>query len=216
MTRRRQGTIAASERRTQEVRIAGLFARPRTHCRAGQRVLGAVASLFSSLQGRPLRLVSQLGKCYSASNYERSRRGSLRTQNDQGGTDHNRQGQAASGGVSSSLLLVLAVGGLLSVRSPWPSRPPSATPRARPRLFRSASTSSAHLLDAAVEDYNYANAKLADTKAAMETTQADLTKPRRISARLPRTSRTAWWRSTSRANSAYSTPWWARPRRSAS
>jgi peptidoglycan hydrolase CwlO-like protein len=33
-----------------------------------------------------------------------------------------------------------------------------------------------HLLDAAVEDYNYAKAKLADTQAAMETTQAQLSK----------------------------------------
>jgi len=49
MTLRRQGTIAARERRTQEARIAALFVRPRTYYRAGQRALTAVASFFSSL-----------------------------------------------------------------------------------------------------------------------------------------------------------------------
>jgi hypothetical protein len=48
------GTIATRERRTQEARIAALFAhaakaRPRTCYRAGQRVLAAGASFFSSL-----------------------------------------------------------------------------------------------------------------------------------------------------------------------
>jgi hypothetical protein len=51
MTPRSQGTIAARERRTQGAQIAALFARPRTCYRAGQRVLAAVASFFSSLLG---------------------------------------------------------------------------------------------------------------------------------------------------------------------
>jgi hypothetical protein len=50
MTPRRQGSIAARERRTQEAQIAALFARPRTCYRAGQRVLAAVVSFFSSPQ----------------------------------------------------------------------------------------------------------------------------------------------------------------------
>ncbi len=49
MTPRRQDAMAECERRTQEVRIAALFARPRTCYRAGQCVLAAVASFFSSL-----------------------------------------------------------------------------------------------------------------------------------------------------------------------
>ena len=49
MTLRRQNTIAASERRTQRAQIAALLVRLRTPYRAGQRVLGAVASLFNSL-----------------------------------------------------------------------------------------------------------------------------------------------------------------------
>jgi len=49
MTLRRQDTIAAGEKRTQEARIAALFARPSTHDRAGQRILAAVASLFDGL-----------------------------------------------------------------------------------------------------------------------------------------------------------------------
>ncbi len=52
MTLRRQNTIAAREGRTQEARIAALFARPRTRHHAGKCVLKAVASLFSSLLGR--------------------------------------------------------------------------------------------------------------------------------------------------------------------
>ena len=52
MTLRRKNTIAAGERRTQGARIAALFARLRTHCRTGQRVLAAVASLFNSLLER--------------------------------------------------------------------------------------------------------------------------------------------------------------------
>ena len=51
MTLRREGAIAAGERRTQEALVAALRARPRTHYRAGQRGLVAEASFFSSLQG---------------------------------------------------------------------------------------------------------------------------------------------------------------------
>ena len=51
MTLRCQGTIAADEGRTQGGKIAALFARPRTLHRAGQRVLAAVVSFFSSLLG---------------------------------------------------------------------------------------------------------------------------------------------------------------------
>ncbi len=49
MTLRRPNTLAARERRTQRARIAALFAGLRTCYRAGQRVLKAVASFFSSL-----------------------------------------------------------------------------------------------------------------------------------------------------------------------
>ena len=59
MTLRRKNTIAAGERRTQEARIAALFARPRTYYRTGQRVLAAVASLFNSLLDRILPKVGQ-------------------------------------------------------------------------------------------------------------------------------------------------------------
>ena len=52
MTLRRQNAIVARETRTQEARIAALLARPRTQYRAGQRVLTAVTSFFSSLLNR--------------------------------------------------------------------------------------------------------------------------------------------------------------------
>jgi hypothetical protein len=45
-----QNTIATRERRTQEARIAALFAGPRTWYRAGKRALRAVTSFFN----RPL------------------------------------------------------------------------------------------------------------------------------------------------------------------
>jgi uncharacterized membrane protein len=57
MALRRQDAIAACETRTQGARIAALFVRPRTQYRAGQRVLAAVVSLFSSLLARLLRLL---------------------------------------------------------------------------------------------------------------------------------------------------------------
>ena len=49
MTPRLQSAMGTRERRTQEVRIAALFARPRTHYRAAQCALEAGASFFSSL-----------------------------------------------------------------------------------------------------------------------------------------------------------------------
>ena len=54
MNLRCQDTIAADEGRTQGGQIAALFARPRTLHRAGQRVLTAVVSFFSSLLGGPM------------------------------------------------------------------------------------------------------------------------------------------------------------------
>ncbi len=67
MTRRRQGAMGERERRTQEAFVAALRARPRTSYRAGQCVLVAEASLFSSLLGphqhtgtAPLRTTSSV------------------------------------------------------------------------------------------------------------------------------------------------------------
>jgi len=54
MTLRRKGAMGERERRTQEALVAALRARPRTPYRAGQCVLVAKASLFSSLLGRLL------------------------------------------------------------------------------------------------------------------------------------------------------------------
>ena len=51
MERRRQSAMGTRERRTQEARIAALFARPRTCYRAAQCVLMAGALFFSSLLG---------------------------------------------------------------------------------------------------------------------------------------------------------------------
>ena len=53
MTLRRQGAMGERERRTQEALVAALRARPRTLYRAGQCVLVAKASLFSSLLANP-------------------------------------------------------------------------------------------------------------------------------------------------------------------
>jgi hypothetical protein len=52
MTLRRQGAMGEREKRTQEALVAAVRARPRTLYRAGQRVLVAKASLFSSFQAR--------------------------------------------------------------------------------------------------------------------------------------------------------------------
>ena len=49
MTLRLESAMGMRERRTQEVRIAALFARPRTYYRAAQCALEAEASFFSSL-----------------------------------------------------------------------------------------------------------------------------------------------------------------------
>ena len=49
MAPRRRGAMGECERRTQEARIAALFARPRTHYRAVQGALAAGASFFSGL-----------------------------------------------------------------------------------------------------------------------------------------------------------------------
>jgi hypothetical protein len=49
MTPRLQSAMGMRDRRTQEVRIAALFARPRTHYRAAKCGLKAGASFFSSL-----------------------------------------------------------------------------------------------------------------------------------------------------------------------
>ena len=54
MTLRLQSAMGEREGRTQEALVAALRARPRTQYRAGQCVLGAKASLFSSLLARPL------------------------------------------------------------------------------------------------------------------------------------------------------------------
>ena len=61
MERRYQSAMGARERRTQEARIAALFARPRTCYRAAQCVLGAGALFFSSL------LMLQMNRCAEAS-----------------------------------------------------------------------------------------------------------------------------------------------------
>src|SRR3972149_1153964 len=49
MTPRRRGAMGTRERRTQEARIAALFARPRTCYRAAQCALAAGALFFSGL-----------------------------------------------------------------------------------------------------------------------------------------------------------------------
>ena len=49
MTLRRQSAMGMRERRTQEARIAALFARPRTCYRAAQGALEAEASFLNSL-----------------------------------------------------------------------------------------------------------------------------------------------------------------------
>ena len=53
MTPRQQGAMGECERRTEEARIAALFARPRTHYRAVQCVLLSGTSSFSSLLASP-------------------------------------------------------------------------------------------------------------------------------------------------------------------
>ena len=49
MTLRSEGAMAECETRTEEARIAALFARPMTQYRAGQCALAAKALFFSSL-----------------------------------------------------------------------------------------------------------------------------------------------------------------------
>jgi len=63
MTLRCQNAMAQCERRTQEVRIAALFARPRTCYRAGECVLGAGASFFRCLLSLPRDVVHAYAFC---------------------------------------------------------------------------------------------------------------------------------------------------------
>ena len=54
MTLRSQSAMGTRERRTQEVRIAALFVRPRTCYRAAQCALEAAASFLSSLDTKEM------------------------------------------------------------------------------------------------------------------------------------------------------------------